>query len=246
MSVHATHSLGAVLTSLMRICNTNDIKLSKETGVPFTTIARMRSVEKANPTASSLRPIAAYFGISVSQLLGDEPLSLDKLTDQVAKPVQVPLICWNNVIVFLQNKLLEPESIQSWVSTDFPVSSTSFCLKLRDAALTQSFGKEAVIVVDPKATPVSMDYVLVRSEYDDTVFLKRVMFDGDCVYLISVNPELKEATLLKNMHSLVGIVIEIRQHCHVASFELPKPMINPLFHQSVVRNNEQSVNVNAA
>ena len=84
----------------MTECEIDDAKLAKETRVPLTTIARMRACTTANPTASSLRPLSQYFGISISQLLGDEPLPIDHASgdqeESTAKISRVPLISWKH------------------------------------------------------------------------------------------------------------------------------------------------------
>ena len=69
------HVLGEQLASLMHKHHIDDAELSKATGIPASTISRMPLNSNANPTAASLRPIARFFNISISQLLGDEPLS---------------------------------------------------------------------------------------------------------------------------------------------------------------------------
>ena len=72
--IKSTLSLGDVLSLLMTECDIDDAKLSREVSIPASTISRMRLNPDANPTASTLRPIAKFFSVSISQLLGDEPL----------------------------------------------------------------------------------------------------------------------------------------------------------------------------
>ena len=73
-----THQLSQILKRLMTTHPINDLRLSQATGVPSTTIARLRASREANPTISSLRLIASFFGVSIGQLLGDEPLLADQ------------------------------------------------------------------------------------------------------------------------------------------------------------------------
>ena len=225
MSVDIAYSLSLVLDKLMTACNINNSQLSEKTGVPVAAIACMCSAESSNPTVMSLRSIASYFGISISQLLGDEPLSMESSLHRLSNLTQVPLISCHHVDAFLQNKSIEPDLIQRWVSVDLPVSQASFCLKVQEWRLAQSCGNEAMIVVDPNVTPVSMDYVLVRSEDDATVFVQRVMFDGDSAYLVSENVAF-EATKVKDRRMVLGVVVEIHQLCHRDSVGKPKAMVN--------------------
>ena len=48
--------------------------LARKTGVHATNIKRIRNNEQANPTVTTLLPLARYFSISLSQLIGDEVL----------------------------------------------------------------------------------------------------------------------------------------------------------------------------
>jgi transcriptional regulator with XRE-family HTH domain len=66
------HNLSKILSKLMEENGIDDAILARNTGVPAATIARLRANPKANPTASTLRPLAKFFNLSVSQLLGDD------------------------------------------------------------------------------------------------------------------------------------------------------------------------------
>ena len=116
-------SLQEVLSFLMVEGDIDDASLSRETGIPASTISRMRLNTEANPTASTLRPIAKYFSISISQLLGDEEIPKDRLPGQ-QNPSQftsarMPLISWGNVSNWLHDNLkFMTEKPVKWLSTE--------------------------------------------------------------------------------------------------------------------------------
>ncbi len=67
-------SIALILTELMAREQLSDNDLAARTGVPQPTISRIKSGESRDPRDSTLRPLAEYFRISISQLRGDAPL----------------------------------------------------------------------------------------------------------------------------------------------------------------------------
>ena len=66
--------LSAILNHLMAESRIDGVQLSRRTGVPVTTINRLRKNDvDNNPTLSTLVPLANFFVITVSQLIGDGP-----------------------------------------------------------------------------------------------------------------------------------------------------------------------------
>lgn len=66
--------IARILTELMARERLSDNDLAARTGVPQPTISRIKSGESRDPRDSTLRPLADYFRISISQLRGDVPL----------------------------------------------------------------------------------------------------------------------------------------------------------------------------
>ena len=216
------HQLNVILKRLMVECDLDDVRLADETDVPFTTIARMRSNPKANPTAASLRPIAKYFGISISQLLGDEPLTSERLTKAILEKnvisTQVPIISWDKITAWTFHNKSEFKDILGWVSVDLPVSVNSYAVKIEHSGFGVGFPRQAVLIVDPNiVSPQSGDIVLIKLSHNPTILLKEILFDGQ-VYLKSVNPELKDTIALSEPYQLCGTVVETKKVLHTESF----------------------------
>jgi SOS-response transcriptional repressor LexA len=216
------HQLHVVLKRLMVECDLDDVRLGDATGVPFTTIARMRHNPEANPTASSLRPIAKYFGISISQLLGDEPLSPERLTSALREkdilPTRVPLISWHKITNWNFHNNSDFNDILGWVSVDLPVSVKGYAVRVEHSGFGDRFPQQALLIVDPNVvSPQSGDIVLIKLSHDPTVLLKEMIVDSQ-VYLKSVNPELKETLTLSEPYQLCGTVVETRKILHTESF----------------------------
>ncbi|HLB43671.1 MAG TPA: S24 family peptidase [Gammaproteobacteria bacterium] len=208
--------LGDILTRLMIECDTDDAKLSRETGIPASTISRMRLNPDANPTAATLRPIAKFFGISISQLLGDEPLPIDRLPG-THNPIgftssRMPvLVDWNWIIEWLENGgNTVRDKLTNWISTEREVGSRAFALIIPTDSFGIAFRKGSLIIVDPDNQPKDGDLILLKIQEEENILLRQFLKDGNDIYIRSVNPEMKGTKLLTENYKFLGVVIETR------------------------------------
>ena len=209
------HELKDILSSLMEECDIDDAQLARETGVPASTISRMRINSNANPTASTLRPISKYFSISISQLLGDELLPKDRLPG-THNPTQftsarMPIIEWEWIMGWVENRCENiKEKLQTWISTEKEVGPNAFALIIPTDSFGLAFRKGSTIIVDPSQSPLDGDLLLVQTENEQNILLKQFVMDGCEGYLRSVNPEIKNIMPLTEDYKIIGIVIETR------------------------------------
>ncbi len=212
------HKLNQVLKRLMTECEIDDAMLAKETQVPLTTIARMRTCTTANPTASSLRPLSQYFGISISQLLGDEPLSMDQMASaeqkQKSKILRVPLISWKHAYQWTKSKSLPRHNIKNWVTSDVALSPMSYALAIENNTYAHVFKQDTILIINPSIPPISTDFVIIQAGDENNVILKEIIIDGEDMYLKSVNPELTRTLLLQAPYNYCGVVVESRYIHH--------------------------------
>ena len=82
-------TVSEILTLLMTRACLTDNELAERTGIPQPTISRIRNGDSRDPRDSTLRPLAEYFGLTVSQLRGDLPLPSERVkvaaNDEVAE-----------------------------------------------------------------------------------------------------------------------------------------------------------------
>lgn len=69
------HFISDNLGELMAQNGVSSTDLAKLTGIPKANISRLLSDPNCNPTILTLLPIAKYFEVSVSQLIGDDVFS---------------------------------------------------------------------------------------------------------------------------------------------------------------------------
>lgn len=72
-------TVAEILTMLMAREGLSDNELAERTGIPQPTISRIKNGDSRDPRDSTLRPLAKYFRLSISQLRGDVPLPTDKV-----------------------------------------------------------------------------------------------------------------------------------------------------------------------
>ena len=213
--IKSTLNLGDVLSLLMNECDIDDAKLSREVHIPASTISRMRLNPEANPTASTLRPIAKFFSVSISQLLGDEPLPEDRLpgthNPTYFTSVKMPIIEWNQINEWVENKGKNLQwKLNNWISTEKAIGFGSFALVVNTDSFGIAFRKGSTIIVDPERSPLDGDLILLKTNDDKGVLLKQFLTDGNDVYVRSVNPEMKGIKILNEHCKILGVVIETR------------------------------------
>src|SRR5579863_7222932 len=100
--------------------------LHRNTGIAIPTIKRLQSDPTTNPTITTLLPIAHFFNISISQLIGTEPLpsGIKGYKENKTFWLKVPLISWEKAIDWRKNSL--QEKIDSFILVDIDVGQTPF------------------------------------------------------------------------------------------------------------------------
>lgn len=213
--IDTQHELKDILSSLMEECDIDDAQLARETGVPASTISRMRINSNANPTVSTLRPISKFFSVSINQLLGDEPLPLDRLpgthNPTCYTSIRMPVIEWDWIIDWVENDGNNIKNqLNTWVSTEKKIDHHSFALIIPTDSFGLAFRKGSTIIIDPSREPIDGDLILVKSVDDHTILLKQFLMDGNEKYMRSVNPEIKNIVPLTERHNIIGAIIETR------------------------------------
>lgn len=206
--------LSEVLTFLMLECDIDDGALSKETGIPVSTITRMRLNSDANPTASTLRPLAKFFSISISQLLGDEPLDQNRLpgmhNPSFFTESKLPIITWDLVIDWINNNSEKLSGkFFKWLSTEKEVGERCFALPILSDHFGLAFRKASIVMLDPHRTPIDGDLVLTKKLETNSLALKQLFIDDDDTFIKSLNPEIKNIKLLSK-YEIIGVVFETR------------------------------------
>ena len=81
-------TVSEILTKLMVQQQLTDNELADLVGIPQPTISRIKNGNSRDPRDTTLRPLADYFGLTISQLRGDMPLPQDLVKVSASNDIQ--------------------------------------------------------------------------------------------------------------------------------------------------------------
>ncbi|KTC83373.1 HTH-type transcriptional regulator [Legionella cherrii] len=194
-------SIGDVLSELLKKYNLNALELERLTGVPSSTIYRLLKDKGGNPTIEVLKKLSSFFQITVSQLIGEDPIGCK----------QIPFIKPADVFSFLDSSKdtnLEMDS----VPIDFPLSSKCFATLSQDNMMEPFILVNSIVIIDPERRITNKDFVLLIKSENEKPIIRQIISDGDDFYLKILNSnfpvELKQINL-KN-YLFVGVIVHYR------------------------------------
>jgi transcriptional regulator with XRE-family HTH domain len=199
-----TKQLSDNLNILMAKARLNSSELARLTGLPATTIKRIRNNEQANPTVATLLPIAKHFSVTITDLLGGEFAESLPNTYIVRSDVKpIPLFTWRDCVVAdaktnSANKVL----------TEKQVSKDAFALIVEDRDF-EVFPVKSILLVDPAVTPASGDYVIVAKSQQGAASIKKYIVETDQIYLKSLVTGLGIVPLTAE-YQILGVVIQYK------------------------------------
>lgn len=209
--------LSEILNQLMTECDIDGVRLSKNTGVPVTTINRLRKGDPANnPTLTTLVPLAEFFTITVSQLIGDEPLSDDRRGGE-HKPTlvawkSIPHLTWEQAGRWLESKEKLATEISQWTATDILISDNAFAITMEGDSMYPRFPEGTLFIIEPAQPIMNRDFVVILPKNHSKPLFKQVLIDGSDYYIKSLNKDFKEIkkVLLNDDHKIIGVMVQAR------------------------------------
>ncbi len=198
------------LNFLMAEVHISADELARRTGVPASTIKKIRNKYNPNPTLTTLLPLAAYFSIKLGQLVGDEPLpdsrlrGLYKVNPDILK--HLPVISWQEAIDWPKNK----NDLYSTMTSEFDCSENAYALVVEEDDW-ENLAKGTALLVDPLVNPEHRDFVIVYKAGQHAPLLKQMLFDEADRYL---KPVIQGYNIvqLTDEHKILGVVVEYKKH----------------------------------
>lgn len=207
----AMHKLNTILKALMMEMNLTESELARRTGIGQPVVHRIASGETDNPKVATLRPLANFFALSISQLIGDEPLPPNRLPGSFNASAHslayLPLLTWEQALEW--PNLVTRSPTTTMVATDQAVSAQAYALVVKDNTMEPHFPEGTLLIVDFALQPENRDYAIVHLDGQKLPTFKQVLIDGSSVYLKPLNPDFKALPIDKN-HRFLGVVIQTR------------------------------------
>jgi transcriptional regulator with XRE-family HTH domain len=206
------NKLGENLKQLLQQAKLSENELSRRTGIPQQIINRMISGKNINPKLETIKPIASYFTISISQLIGEGNLSKEiKLSTDHLGWTEVPLLN------FLNNNLLSLGEVASTTSNkvkiDTPVSADGFAVQMFDDSMEPRFPKGTLLVFDATRKLKSGKFYLIYSKIlADKYRFRQILIKNSAKLVRCLNPKSNcyEAKLLQSTDIIMGVLVQAR------------------------------------
>ena len=207
--VQKISKLSENLKALMWEVGITVTELARQTGVGQPVIHRMASGETDNPKVGSLRPIAKFLNVTISELLGDAPLPEERFKGShnpyYRSWSKLPLLSWEQAAVWPERKL--PSEIESYISTEAIVSEKAFAVKMEDSTMLPRFSEGSILVIEPTIMPRNNDFAAVVVGNESKMQFKQALYDSEDLYLKPLNPDFQIRNVGKN-YRILGTMIQ--------------------------------------
>ena len=193
------------LNLLMAKMRINANELARRTGLPASTIKKIRNRDNPNPTLTTLLPLAQFFSVSLSQLIGEDSLSTFALPHEHIRSLHcVPLLSW-------EESLTWPSTIsqaRTTIRTEHAYSVSAYALLVEEDDWSILM-KGTALVIDPTVTPDHRDFIIVHKQGQKIPSLKQALYDEGQLYLKPIHQGYN-LTILTSEHKIFGVVMEYR------------------------------------
>lgn len=195
------------LNYLLKHAEINSAKLARDLELPAATIKNLRCGDNKNPTLSTLIPIARYFSITVSQLIGESVIAENgnlKSHEATVFIVKVPLLSWEDAASW---STICSETFVNILSED-SADPINFALTVTENDL-QNFSENSILLINTTKKVKHKDFVIVQKNEQKAV-LRQFLDEGDGVYL---KPLVKEALFIPwtDAHVILGVVCSFQK-----------------------------------
>ncbi|MGQ3892021.1 helix-turn-helix domain-containing protein [Legionella sp. CNM-4043-24] len=206
------------LDLLMKEARLNAEELSRRIGLPASTIKKIRNNNDPNPTLSTLTPLAKYFSLSISQLVGDEPFPESRISGSYKINPNtlhhISVISWEEAITWPLND----SKVRPTITTEFDYSKDAYAL-IVDEDDWESLSKDTALLVDPKLEVEHRDFIIIHKDGQKIPTLKQVLFDEGQMYLKPVTQKYNIA-IFTSEHKILGVVVEYKKLLRKRPLEL--------------------------
>ncbi len=207
-----TLEISNVLNHLINVNGISEAALGRKIGVPRATINRLVSGKTPDPRASTLEAIAGFFGITIDQLLGKQPLLGVQQENRPSTKVDnwIPVIAWDKACHWQEViSGIKPDMHCDWVLTDPNIDGGSFAMILKGESMAPQFYEDTVLIVDINKTPKNRDFVMAYCHENQEILFRQLIIDGSYRFLKPINamfPTLQ----LKDSDQIIGLVVQSR------------------------------------
>lgn len=207
-------AIADVMTQLMNEVGIKEAELARQTGLPQTTVNRLLLGGTSDPRANTLKPLAKFFGVTVGQLLGLEPLDANRIkglynSSNRASWTNLPIISWESAIAWIfNNETYTLHSDVRWVISERSLSDKSFALESKPF-MEPRYRRSSILLVEPVTQPIDNQYVVITLDNKNST-VRQIMMENETVYLKHFDRSISTEKYDPQSHRLLGTIIEAR------------------------------------
>jgi SOS-response transcriptional repressor LexA len=198
------------LNLLMAAMHISADELARRTGLPASTIKKIRNRYNPNPTLATLVPLAQFFSVTLGQLAGAEPLPDARVKEINKENVKilrhVPLLSWSEAIVWPNTD----SKSRALIYTEHEYSKNAYALIVEEIDW-ENLTRGTALIVDPAMKAEHRDYVVIYVVGHSQPSLKQILYDEGEIYLKPV-VQGYNISALSSKHKILGVVAEYRKH----------------------------------
>ncbi len=210
--------IGENISRLMEAHGIDATELAKQTDLPTSTISRLRSnLADHSPNLSSLMPIAEFFNITISQLIGENSISSEdyeiNLIQNQSQKLSIPLLKTEEIISYISGNF----STSKYVAIDIPVNKESFSYLLQGNAMEPQFPDKTLLIIDQTIKPENLDYVLLLQSDKKLPIFRQILIEGNEKYFQASNPIFNELIKFsEGKDKILGVMVQSRRNFKVS------------------------------
>ena len=204
--------ISSILSYLIKQTRMSEAALAKKINVPRATINRLVSGRTPDPRASTLNSIAAYFGVSMDQLLGKQPLFLDNHQLIIASTISIPIIEWKEIKIWEKVvSKVKPNEHLGWITLDSSIEQSKFAVRVKGESMWPQFQLNSILIIAPEKEIKNRDFVLAYIEKDDEVVFRQLIIENKYKLLKAIN-NIFPPIQLECSDRIIGVVIQTRNN----------------------------------
>lgn len=177
-------------------------ELARRIELPAATIKKLRTGENSNPTIASLLPIAKFFNLTISQLIGEDLVKGYNINNLFT----LPLISWEDSILWPTIKTQAKEIIMS----EHSYSEDAYSLKIEEENW-ENFPKDGLLLIEPNIKAEHKDYIILHKVDQKIPTLKQLLNDTGTFYLKSVVSGY-QMLKLSDEYKILGVACEYKKN----------------------------------
>lgn len=204
MSSLLKSNLADNLKKLMEKANISEHELSRKTKVAQPIINRILNGENLNPKLLTLKPLADYFIITVSQLIGEQDIqnTWEGYTNSNHDGwSEVPIKNWKKAAI------VNP-SVRKSILNESVVTNTAFGIYILNDEMEPLVPKNSVVIVEPSIKPMPGDLIALKSKSNNTIIRNYFNIKNQHFIISSRNKE-KLREIENPELAILGTVIRI-------------------------------------